>query len=128
MSAITLQPIEGESGKYKAKFHFLNIQEGSGLYFIFCDKLYKMWNEFCDRTNGEGGLIEQINKWAKENDVPGTDELYIKRVNNEYLMLLMELTAKEEYQFDMHYGNRLRMSARMDPDQAGEFDIAIVVE
>lgn len=128
MSAITLQPIEGEPGKYKAKFHFLNIQEGSGLYILFSHKLYQMWNELCDRTNGEGGLIEQINKWADENDILRTSEKYTKKVNREYFKVLMELTAKEEYQFDMHYGNRLRMSACMDPDEAGEFDIEIIVE
>lgn len=128
MSVITLEPIEGEKGTYKAKFHFLNVKEGTGLHMIFSDKLYKMWNELCNYTNGEGGLIEKINNWAEENNIPGTDERYIKRVNHEYLMLLMELTAKEEYRFDMHYGNELRMLPIMNPEIAGDFDIKIVVK
>lgn len=128
MSAITIEPIEGENGKYKAKFHFINVREGTGLHMIFSDKLYKMWNEFSYRTNGEGGLIDQINKWATENDILGTSEEYTKKVNYEYFKLLTELTAKKEYQFNMHYGNKLRMKVYMDPDEAGDFDIEIVVE
>lgn len=126
MSAITLVPIEGEEGKYSAMFHFLNVEYGSGLYLIFQDKLYRMWNEMCESTNGEEGIIASVNKWASENDIPGDDPRYAKRMNSEYSALLETLCNKEEYQFDMKFGNKLKMRCIMDLEMAGEFDVEIV--
>lgn len=128
MSAITLKPIEGEEYQYKAMFHFLNIGENTGLYVIFSDKLFHMWNALCDRTNGEDGVIAKVNAWAKENGYSGTDREYIHKMNGEYAYILDELCDKEEYKCDIGYGNKLKMRCILDIDTAGEFDVEIVAE
>lgn len=128
MSAITLEPIKGEKGKYKAKFNFLNVSEDTGLYVVFCNKLFRMWNELCDKTNGEDGVIAKVNAWAKERDISGGDQEYIIKMNGEYAFLLDEQCEKDEYKLDIGYGNKLKMRCHMSIDTAGDFDVEIVVE
>ena len=127
MSAITLEPIEGDKSKYKAKFHFLNVQEDTGLYFIFRDKLFHMWNELCDKTNGEDGIIAKVNAWAKEHDISGDDWRYAVEMNKEYKEVLDKLCEDTQYQFYMAFDNMLKMHCIMNPKQAGDFDVEIVV-
>lgn len=128
MSAITLEPIEGEEFQYKAKFHFLNVPEHTGLYVIFCNKLFHMWNELCDKTNGEDGVIAKVNAWAKERDISGDDQEYIIKMNGKYAAILDELCEKDEYKLDISYGNKLKMRCLMSIDTAGDFDVEIVAE
>ena len=128
MSAITLEPIKGEKGKYKANFHFLNVQENTGLYMIFSDKLFRMWNELCDKTNGEDGIIAKVNAWAEEHDISGDDRRYAAEMNKEYKEILDRLCDDPHYQFYMAFNNMLKMRPVMNPEIAGDFDIEIVVE
>lgn len=128
MSAITLEPIEGKKGEYKAKFHFLNVKENTGLYMIFSDKLFHMWNELCNKTNGEDGIIAKVNAWAEEHDISGNDRRYASEMNKEYKEILDKLCEDPQYQFYMAFDNMLKMRPVMDPDVAGEFDIEIIVE
>lgn len=126
MSAITLE--KKDDGTYIANLQFRNIEKGSGLYLVFAHKLYRMWNDMCNYTNGEHGLIAQINKWAEENDISGDDWKYTQYTNSQYKELLDELCDREEYQFDMQLGNKLKMHCIMDPNNAGAFDVEILVE
>jgi hypothetical protein len=128
MSAISLEPIEGKKGEYKAKFHFLNVKENTGLYMIFSDKLFRMWNELCDKTNGEDGVIAKVNAWAEEHDISGDDRRYAAEMNKEYKEILDKLCEDPKYQFYMAFDNMLKMRPVMNSEIAGDFDIEIVVE
>lgn len=127
MAAINLKPTK-DPYRFIAEIVFLNVREGTALHRLFSDKLMNMWHEFCQLANDEkDGLIKAINKWAEDNNISGESQVYTDMVNGTYFDILDKMTEDPKFQVRMRDGTRYKMKVYMIPDEAGAFDVEIVV-
>lgn len=127
MAAINLKPTK-DPYRFTAEIVFLNVREGTVLHRLFSDKLMNMWNAFCQLANDEkDGLIKAINKWAEDNNISGESQVYTDMVNGTYFDILDKMTEDPKFQIQMRDGTIYKMKVRMIPDEAGAFDVEIVV-
>ena len=127
MAAINLKPTKNPY-RFIAEITFLNVREGTVLHRLFSDKLMNMWNEFCQLANAEpDGLICAINKWAEDNNISGESQDYTDMVNDTYFDILDKMTEDPKFQVQMRDGTRYKMKVHMIPDEAGAFDVEIVI-
>lgn len=126
MAAINLIPTE-DPYKYSADIRFMNIKPGSMFDQAFTYKLMKVWNEFCKLSNAPGGLIEQINDWANEHSVSGDSQEYTDYTNGIYYDILSDMCEQPEHQLQLRDGTTLKMVIHMSPDEAGVFDVEVVL-